>query len=118
MSSSLLKPSVTPATALATRLRANPWNLPSSGSSDTHFASSVPSACSNLMPAGNACFNLPSGPCTATASGCTLMVTPFGRVIGFFPIRDMFVLPDVAEHFAADAGLDRFAAGHHAARGG
>src|SRR5436190_9821127 len=119
MSSSFLKPSVTPDTALATRLRARPWYLPSSESSDTHFATSVPSACSNLMPAGNACFNLPFGPCTSTASGCTLMVTPFGTVMGFFPIRDMFFrLPDIAEHFAADARLDRFAAGHHAARGG
>src|SRR3954451_6292116 len=27
-------------------------------------------------------------------------------------------LPHVPEHFTADAGLDRFASGHHAARGG
>ena len=34
----LRKPSVTPLTALATRLRARPWNLPSSGSSRSVFA--------------------------------------------------------------------------------
>ena len=33
-----LEASVTPATALATRLRARPWNLPSAGSSVARFA--------------------------------------------------------------------------------
>src|SRR5213078_4193279 len=37
--------------------------------------------------------------------------------IGFFPIRDIW-LPNVAEHFAADAGAHRGAPGHHPARRG
>ena len=41
MSSSRLKPSVTPVTALATRLRARPWNLPSCGSSVRSLATQV-----------------------------------------------------------------------------
>src|SRR5271167_4295776 len=72
------------------------------------------------MPLGNPCFSLPFGPCTSTAPSSTVTVTPLGMTIGFFPIRDMVCsppLPDVAQHLAADSGLDRFAAGHHAARG-
>src|SRR5262245_50502517 len=114
MSSSFLKPSVTPATAFATRLRARPWNFASSGLSP-RFASKWPSASSKLMPLGYACFSLPFGPWTSTAPSSTLTVTPFGIVIGFFPIRDMSS-PNVTEHFAAHARLDRIASGHHAAR--
>src|ERR1700682_2810592 len=33
----------------------------------------------------------------------------------FLPIRDI-ISPDIAQHFAADADLDGFAPGHHAAR--
>src|SRR3954447_13306259 len=127
MSSSFLKPSVTPCTAFAMRLRARPWYLASSGSSVDRFACSVPSASSKLMPLGNGCRILPFGPCTSTSPSATLTVTPFGIVIGFLPIRDMFVsrrswwsrvLPDITEHFAADADLDGFPPGHHAARRG
>src|SRR5918998_5502483 len=117
MSSSFLKPSVTPVTALATRLRARPWNLRSSPSSRSSEATSVPLSCANTMPGGSGCRSLPLGPCTSTASPATLTVTPFGIGIGFLPIRDMWhFLPDVAEHFAADARLAGGAAGHHAAR--
>src|SRR5437764_4035842 len=136
MSSSFLNPSVTPATALATRLRARPWNFPSSGFSPTVFACRCPSASSKLMPEGNACRILPFGPCTSTAPSTTLTVTPFGIVIGFLPIRDILCLvgrgssragrgaeaprslrsPHVTQHFAADAGLHRRAAGHDASR--
>src|SRR5581483_3813766 len=134
MSSSFLKPVVTPSTAFATRLRASPWYLPSSGSSPFVFATRCPSASSKLIPEGNACRSLPFGPCTSTAPSATLTVTPFGIAIGFFPIRDIAgyskrlkdqgarlkikapLLPHVTKHFSADAGLDRGAAGHDAAR--
>src|SRR6185295_16800204 len=109
-------------TALATSVRARPWNLPSDGSSVAGLACSTPSFSSKLMPGGNACRILPFGPWTSTAfaASITLTVTPLGIGIGFLPIRDMCVSPspDVAKHLAADAGLDRFAAGHHAARRG
>src|SRR5678815_4139799 len=124
MSSSFLKPSVTPVTAFATRLRARPWNFPSAGSSRSNFATTVPSSCANTMPGGTYWFSLPLGPCTSTPPGTVFTVTPFGIGIGFFPMRDMFSsccccrspLPDVAEHFAADTGLARRASGHHATR--
>src|SRR4029077_8502831 len=117
MSSSFLKPSVTPSTALAARLRARPWYFARSGLSDSRDACSTLSATANLMPGGVAWRILPFGPCTSSAPSTTLTVTPLGSAIGFLPIRDIvFVLPDVAEHFAADARFDRGLAGHHAAR--
>src|SRR5450759_685981 len=144
ISSSRLKPSVTPVTALATRLRPRPWNLPSSLSSRMVLASNWPSWISKVMPGGNACRSLPFGPWTSTASPVTLIVTPFGIGIGFFPIRDMIlsrspqraadswqrdalpaasrrlsatrVLPNVTEHLAADARLGRLAPGHQPVR--
>ena len=72
----------------------------------------------------------PSGPALRRRRRRTLTVTPFGIVMGFLPIRDIvqlqlslgprrrasIVLPDVAEHFAADARLHGGAAGHDAAR--
>src|SRR5688572_25413503 len=130
MSSSFLKPSVTPATALATRLRARPWNFPSSGSSRDSFATRLPSSCAKRMPGGTCCRILPFGPCTSTASGAIFTVTPVGIEIGFLPIRDMFSVlygrdhasplrsPHIAEHFATDARLAGGTARHHAARRG
>jgi hypothetical protein len=114
MSSSRFHPSVTPSTALLTRLRARPWNLFSSGSSDDFFVTNVPSSMAATMPGGSACFICPFGPFTSTPPASALMVTPFGIGIGFFPIRDMVVLPNVAKDFAADAGLFRRLSGHHA----
>src|SRR5687768_6774533 len=117
MSSSFFHPSVTPSTALLTRLRARPWNLFSCGSSESFFVTSVPSSMAAVMPGGSACFICPFGPFTSTPLASALMVTPFGIAIGFFPIRDMVVLPNVAENLAADAGLLCRLSGHHAARG-
>src|SRR5450759_3640522 len=126
MSRSLRKPSVTPLTAFATRLRARPWNLPSSGSSRSVFACSWSPLTSKPIPGGSAWRIFPFGPCTSTAPGWTSIVTPFGMGIIFLPIRDInsfqlpassFQLPHVTEHFAADAGLHRFAAGHDPAGG-
>src|SRR5215204_221879 len=118
MSSSFLKPWVTPSTALATRLRARPWNLPSSLSSRTGRATRLASSCLKAMPGGRAWRSLPFGPCTSTAPSDTWIFTPAGIGMGFLPIRDMFNSPHVAEHFAADALAARLAPGHHAARGG
>src|SRR6187551_447672 len=119
MSSSFLKPWVTPTTALATRLRARPWNLPSSlSSSRTGRATRLASSCLKAMPGGRAWRSLPFGPCTSTTPSETWILTPLGIGMGFLPIRDMFNSPHVAEHFAADALAARLAPGHHAARRG
>src|SRR5215831_5805070 len=78
------------------------------------------------MPGGNAWLILPFGPCTSTPPSTTFTVTPFGIVMGFLPIRDIVhsgalppvlinELPDVAEHFAADARFHGRLPGHHAA---
>src|SRR5687767_12965595 len=90
------------------------------------------------MPPGTVCLNFPFGPWTSTALSSSVMVTPLGIVISFFPIRDILFLssqltvhssqfcqlstvdcqlPNITEHLAADAHLDCFAARHHAARG-
>src|SRR5688500_1625196 len=99
------------------------------------------------MPPGNACFSVPLGPCTSTAPASTLTVSPFGIVIGFFPIRDIVripvnsetdvgptfrsggppelklgpttarALPNITEHLSAHARLHGSGSGHHAARG-
>src|SRR5688572_2238985 len=131
MSSSFLKPSVTPATALATRLRASPWNLPSSGSSRSSVATRAPPSalvsCANTTPGGTTCRILPFGPWTSTAPPAIFTVTPFGIGIGFLPILDIASSvssawakatnsPYVAQDFAADAGLFGGPPRHHAAR--
>src|SRR5689334_6897557 len=126
MSSSFLNPSVTPVTALATRLRARPWNLFSSPSSRSSVATIVSLSCANRIPGGTGWRSVPFGPFTSTAPPSILTLTPLGIGIGFLPIRDIFSylafstwrsLPDVAENFAADARLLGGAAGHHPARG-
>src|SRR6187402_371449 len=117
MSSSRLKPLVTPSTALAIRLRARPWNLPSAGSGRSGVAMSSLPWTANVTPGGMRCFRVPFGPFTSTAPACTVTVTPLGTAMGFLPIRDIASSPDVAEHFAADTGLHRVAARHHALRG-
>src|SRR5262245_45130476 len=122
MSSSFLKPSVTPNTALATRLRASPWNFARSASGRSSDATRVPSCCAKSTPGGTICLSFPFGPWTSTASPAIFTDTPFGIGIGFFPMRDIFescwpsaqALPHVAQHFAADAGLLSRAPRHHA----
>ena len=89
MSSSFLKPSVTPVTALATRLRARPWNFFSCASSRSSFATRASPSCAKSTPGGTACFSVPLGPFTSTAPAEMFTVTPFGTGIGFFPIRDI-----------------------------
>src|SRR5690242_1264002 len=117
MSNSVLKPSVTPRTAFATRARAKPCRARCS--SDSRRALRVPSFCSKRMPRGTGILSLPLGPCTSIAADPICTFTPEGTAIGFFPIRDMSpcLLPDFAKQFAAQALLAGGAAGHNAARG-
>src|SRR5262249_24573088 len=115
MSSSFLKPVVTPVTALATSARASPWTARCS--SVSRSALSTPSFCSSLLRRGTPTVLLPFGPCTSILSAAMPIFTPVGTVIGLRPIRDIF-LPNLAENFAADAGFASGAAAHQAFRRG
>src|SRR5712692_8297759 len=123
MSSSFLKPAVTPCTALATSARARPWRARCS--SVARLAVSTPSFCSNVMPRGIAKESLPFGPCTSILPACMAIFTPAGTGIGLRPIRDIFSifldskyrLPDFAKKFAAQPSLTRRAAAHQPLRG-
>src|SRR5262245_28706561 len=139
---SCVYPFETPVTALATRARAVPcmavysslWrsavNLPSSSLKLTLHCRGIATA------------SFPFGPSTATSDSVTFTFTSFGISITFFPTRDItfFVLSpgfsrdamnqgalpleggtqnrlvDITQHLAADVGLARLFAGHHAAR--
>src|SRR5579884_3867630 len=65
-------------------------------------------------PDGIGTVSLPLGPWTSSLSPI-LTLTPLGSGIGFLPTRDMFAsLPDLAEHFAANAFFARARSGHNA----
>src|SRR5262245_10498263 len=138
---SCVNPFETPVTALATRARAVPciavysssWrsavNLPSSSLKLTFHCRGI----------GTASF--PFGPSTATSDSVTFTFTSFGISIIFFATRDITFFGDwrlvvgawwplnqppttnhqpllinATQHLAADVGLARLFAGHHAAR--
>src|SRR5687768_12380290 len=106
MSSSRLKPSLTPRTLFATSARIRPWKARVFFSSSGRWNFTTLSSTFIVMPAMMGVCNEPLGPLTTTASPSWRTSTPFGSGISFFPIRDMALsLPDLAEHFAADAGL-------------
>src|SRR2546423_673410 len=90
----------------ATRLRTRPcmarWRKSSDGRSNT----SSPSDCLIVISAGRVRSSWPLGPSTLTWPGARVTFTDLGNVIGSFPIRDnsfLRLLPDIGEHFAADA---------------
>src|ERR1700683_581419 len=119
ISRSFLNPVVTPVTALATKARASPCKA--FCSSESRSAWSVPSFCSKRIPRGIFTLILPLGPWTSTVAAEICTFTPLGTGMIFFPMRDIFSslaspLPDFAEYFAADVGLSRGAARHHAPR--
>src|SRR5579864_7397633 len=115
MSSSFLKPSVTPLTALATSARAKPC----SARCDSFCREAIkwPSFWSNLILPGTGTCILPFGPWTSMASSAICTLTPAGIGIGFLPIRDM-ALPNLAQEFAAHAFFAGGLAGHDSARRG
>src|SRR6267378_3937053 len=135
MSSSFLKPDVTPCTALATSARASPCKARCS--SVARRAVSTPSFCSKVMPCGIAKESLPFGPCTSILPVCRAIFTPAGTGIGLRPIRDIYSslfkslpswaqhaaplqtrLPDFAKNLAAHFGLARRTAAHQPLRRG
>src|SRR5215510_5173965 len=137
---SCVNPFETPVTAFATKARAvpcmavysSPWrsavNLPSSSLKLTLHCRGI----------GTASF--PFGPSIATSDSLTFTLTSFGISITFFPTRDITfmvvggwrlvvgasfgrapttndqLLINATQHLAADVGLTRLFAGHHAAR--
>src|ERR1700723_1781828 len=87
------------------------------------------------MPTGSRVSTLPFGPCTRTVFPSTLTVTPLGKGIGFFPIRDInslafsfqpshlangfiYDLPDLTEKFATHPCFACLTSRHHALRRG
>src|SRR5262245_19235435 len=130
---SCVNPFETPVTALATRARAVPCMAVYS--SPWRSAVNLPSSSLKLIlhcrGIGTASF--PFGPSTATSDSVTFTLTSFGISITFFPTRDItfmvvggwwLVVPsatrqpliNAAQYLAADVGLTRLFACHHAAR--
>src|SRR5690348_11448939 len=118
------KPSVTPITMLATRVRVSPCSARCSprslGRVTTSWSPPSPSSrglCCTVIARGMRSDNSPLGPLTVTRSGSIATVTPAGTGIGCLPIRDIAFqgLPDRRYHFAADALQTGVVAGHHAA---
>src|SRR5437764_8350247 len=71
------------------------------------------------MPGTRAVDSVPFGPLTVTELPSCFTSTPFGSEIGFLPMRNMRrSLPDLTEHFAADALLGGIGAGENALRRG
>src|ERR1051325_175463 len=119
MSSSRLKPSLTPLTLFATSARIRPWNARVFPSSSLRSNFTTLSFTSTEMPVTIGVDRLPFGPFTTTLLPSWRTSTPFGSAISFLPMRDIGLsLPNLAEHFAAHARLRGLIAGEHALRGG
>src|ERR1043165_3012623 len=117
MSSSRLKPSVTPWTLFATSARMRPCSERDFPSSSPRLNCTTLSLTSTPMPGTTAVDSEPFGPFTVRVFPSWRTSTPFGSGIGFFPIRDMGLsLPDLAEDLAADAALGRLVAREDALR--
>src|SRR6266850_1620355 len=113
ISSSLLKPSWTPFTALATSARVRPWSARCCRVSSARLNTTVPLSTAHVIPAGRG-FSRDTFPFSTRISfPCTLTLTPAGRAIGILPIRDMSSSPDVADDLAAHARLAGIVAAQH-----
>src|SRR5262245_29653631 len=107
ISRSLLNPSWTPLTALATRARVRPCSARCWRVSSARLNTTVPLSTAQVMPGGRGLVSDDLPFSTSTVFPCTLTETPAGRTIGCFPILDMSSSPDVAHDLAAHAGLAR-----------
>src|SRR5512132_3382240 len=115
MSSSRLKPSLTPLTLFATSARTRPWKARVFCSSLARVNCTTLFSTFTSMPGTSAVLRVPFGPLMVTAAPSFFTSTPFGSEISFLPIRDMSSsLPDLAEDFAAHAALHGIVAGEHA----
>src|SRR5687767_6669301 len=118
MSSCFEKPLVTPSTMLASSVRDKPCSALCLVSSLGRFTVMVPLSCEMSISAGMSRESSPLGPFTVTRLPSTVIVTPEGTVIGFFPMRDIIrvPLPDEREYLAAGARLARLAVRHQTLR--
>src|SRR5437763_9451493 len=117
ISSSLLKPAVTPTTMLFTSDRVRPCRARCSRSSSGRSTRMVESSWRTVMSGGNARSSWPLGPLTMMRPAPIVTSTPDGSRMGERPTRDISS-PHVAEDLAALATLARLAVGHEALVGG
>src|SRR5258706_9904002 len=117
ISSSLVKPAVTPTTMLLTSDRVRPCSARFSRSSSGRSTRIVESSWRTLMTAGRSRSSWPLGPFTRTWPSPIVTSTPEGSGMGERPIRDISS-PHVAEDLAALATLARLSVGHEALVGG
>src|ERR1051326_2780410 len=119
MSSSFLNPSLTPRMLFATSARMRPWNARVLFSSSLRVNWTTLFSTETPMPGTSGVESVPFGPLTVTALPSCFTSTPFGSEIGFLPMRDMRrSLPDLTEHFAADALFGGIGAGEDTLRSG
>src|SRR5678815_1356346 len=110
ISRSLVKPTVTPCTILLRWARVVPCEARTNFSSLSRVTTISLFSCVTLQVDGTASVSSPLGPLTFTSDAPSVIDTPAGMDMGFFPTRDMTKpsvpsLPDLAQHFAADAAL-------------
>src|SRR5213078_523193 len=103
---------------LATSERVRPWSARCSPRSVGRVTSSSSPSCATLISRGMRSDSSPLGPLTRTSAGSMDTVTPLGTGMGFLPMRLTRRSPDLRHDLAADAGLARLVARHHAAGGG
>src|SRR5581483_37625 len=85
------------------------------GSSFARVTTILPSSCETTMSGIVNCLSVPLGPVTVISCGSTVIVTPFGMVIGSFPIRLITVillLVHFTDKLATNALRFGFGAGH------
>src|SRR6476646_1035978 len=99
---------------LATSERVRPCSARFSRSSSGRVTIRSSPSRVTVIDSGTSCSRVPFGPWTVTCPPSSVISTPLGMVMGFWPIRDMgeTPLPDLAQDFAAHAALARLAVGH------
>src|SRR5512136_1799770 len=113
MSSSRLKPAVTPLIALASNARTRPWSARTAGSSPRRVTTTCSPSTATEMPSGTGWCSVPFGPFTCTVPSETVTWTALGMGMGCFPMRDITAsLPDAAHDFTAQAHLTRAGVAH------
>src|ERR1044071_3436401 len=102
---------------LLTSARLKPCNALDWASSPTRLTTILSPSTLRLVRWGKSQLSLPFGPSTETFCPLTATLTLAGMAIGCFPIRDIKLLPDVAEQFSAEVFLARLRIGQQTFRG-
>src|SRR5580693_1916678 len=90
---------------LLTSARLKPCNALDCASSPERLTTILSPSTLRLVRRGSSQPSLPFGPSTRTFCPFTSTLTLGGMAIGCFPIRDIKLLPDVAEQFSAEVLL-------------